>query len=298
MLDAAAKCKIEIMILVAEQAGVLPFLIFILVAVVVVFAIIYGAKAARKRDEGLGELARRLGGKLQPSGLLNFPELRFPHLGRTVTLKYTAGGENESTKTHLTIPWPNGRLRCEIFLEGPLSGLRKLIGMQDIEIGSPHFDRQFIITGNDEAAIKAFLSPDAQGRVLDLLRLNGGAGFSAPGLYLQIASGTLTVTKASYLTDIASVERFIKSFLEFYAAATSVSSAGIEFLDTVPTSSPGSPVATAPHCIVCGEPLAADLVTCRSCRTPHHRDCWQYFGGCATYACGGKQFVPKASGGR
>jgi len=280
------------MTLLADESGPITFIIFMVMAVLVVIAIIYGAKAASKRDADLEQLARRLGGNLQPSGLFKYPELRIPHLGRTATLKYTAGGENESNKTHLTIPWLGGPLRCEIFLEGPLSGLRKLIGMQDIEIGSPDFDRQFIITGNDEAAIKAFLTPEAQARLLDLMRVDATTAFSVPNLYLQIGNGLLTVTKASYLTDIETVDRFIQLFLAFYEAANAVPSAGIEFLGAVSVQSADVSGDALPHCIVCGEALRTDLVSCRSCRTPHHKDCWQYFGGCATYACGGKQFVP------
>ena len=286
------------MMLLADQDGPMMVVIFMVVAILVIAAVIYGANAAHQRDIGLDQLARRLGGKLQPGGLFTFPELRIPHLGRTATLKYTAGGENESNKTHLSIPWPNGRLRCEIFLESPFSGLRKLIGMQDIEIGSPDFDRQFIITGNDEAAIKAFLTPGAQSRLLELLRVDATTAFSVPNLYLQIGNGLLTVTKASYLTDTATVEQFIQLFLAFYEAATAVPTAGIEFLGAVSGPASDAHGEIVPHCIVCGEPLTTDLVTCRRCRTPHHKDCWQYFGGCATYACGGKQSVPaKGSGG-
>ena len=280
-----------LMMLLAEQTNPLMLLVFLVAAVLMVIAIIYGAKAARQRDGELEQLARRRGGKLQSSSLFDFPVLRFPHSGRTVTLKYTSGGENESNRTHLCIPWHHNRLRCEIFLEGPLSGLRKLIGMQDLEIGSPHFDRRFVITGNDETAIKALLTPDVQGRLLALLELDQSATFSIPDLYLQINNGLLTITKTSYLTDGAILERFIDLFLEFYEAANVVPGVGIDFLTPASSSTSNSDGESAPHCIVCGEPLATDLITCRSCRTPHHRDCWQYFGGCATYACGGKQFV-------
>lgn len=283
------------MILFAQNgSGFLTFFVGVVVVILIAILTIVATNAAHKRDGQLQELARKLGGRLQAGSLFSFPELRFPHRGLVVTFKYSPGGENESTKTHLTIPWPNGRLRCEIFLEGPLSGLRKLMGMQDIEIGSPHFDRQFIITGNHEAAIKAFLTPEAQARVLELLRYGSSSSYSVPDLYLQVSGGLLTATKASYLTDRHAIEGFIQLFLQFFEAANAASSAGIEFLDR-----PKDAEDPAPHCIVCGELLAGELVSCHSCRTPHHRDCWQYFGGCATYACGGKQFVPaKASGGR
>ncbi|MGI8980773.1 MAG: RING finger protein [Pirellulaceae bacterium] len=292
----ASNSKGPLVTLLAQDGGLITMIVTVAVVVLIAMAVIAAANAAHKRDASLDRLARRLGGKVQPGGLIAYPELRFPHGGRTATLKYTAGGENESPRTYLTIPWPHGRLRSEIFMEGPLSPLRKLIGMQDIEIGSPQFDRQFIITGNDEAAIKAFLTPDAQDRLFDLLRLDSGTTFSAPGLYLQIAGGMLTVTKASYLSEGVILERFIRLFLQFFDAATSVPSAGIEFLG--PAIASHSPGEAAPHCVVCGEPLATDLVSCRSCRTPHHRECWQYFGGCATYACGGKQHVPAKASGR
>ena len=276
------------LLLAQDNSGLLTLAAIVTVVIFIVFAVVYGANWAHKRDAQLQEVARKLGGRLQPGSLVSFPELRFPHLGRTVTFKHTGGGENESPKTHLAIPWPNNRLRCEIFPEGPLSGLRKLIGMQDIEIGFPHFDRQFIITGNDEAAIKALLTSEVQAVLFQLLKLEERNSFSLPNLYLQISRGVLTITKTSYYTSAASVERFIDWFLQFYDAAVAVPAAGIEFIDA-----PKCTDEVAPHCIVCGESLDGDLVSCRSCRTPHHRDCWQYFGGCATYACGGKQFVQR-----
>lgn len=39
------------------------------------------------------------------------------------------------------------------------------------------------------------------------------------------------------------------------------------------------------ECPVCGEPPSGDVVQCPRCGTPHHRDCWEYTGGCALYAC-------------
>jgi hypothetical protein len=38
-------------------------------------------------------------------------------------------------------------------------------------------------------------------------------------------------------------------------------------------------------CLVCGEGLRSEPVTCRRCHTPHHSECWDYAGGCVTFAC-------------
>lgn len=280
------------MTLLADVAAPLAILIFLAVAVLVIFALLYAAKAARGRDEMLRDLAQKLGGKLHASGLMSFPEVHFTHRGLRVALKYSSGGEGEDTRTHLSIPWPHRSLRSEIFPEGPLASLRKLIGMQDIEIDFPHFDRQFIITGNDVPAIKSILTPEAQARLFELLKIDSGSTFTAasPNLYLQIAAGWLKVTKTRHITDRAILEQFIQSFLEFFDAATGATSEGIEFLKGTELEDKN-----APHCIVCGEALRVDLVTCRSCKTPHHKDCWQYFGGCATYACGERRHSQKGT---
>jgi hypothetical protein len=47
-------------------------------------------------------------------------------------------------------------------------------------------------------------------------------------------------------------------------------------------------------CCICSEPLDSTVVYCRSCRTPHHYDCWAYIGHCSLYGCGdSKCFVIK-----
>lgn len=45
------------------------------------------------------------------------------------------------------------------------------------------------------------------------------------------------------------------------------------------------------RCLVCRDPLTADRVECRSCRTPHHRDCWDYVGSCSIYGCGTRSWT-------
>jgi hypothetical protein len=35
---------------------------------------------------------------------------------------------------------------------------------------------------------------------------------------------------------------------------------------------------------VCSEVLVT-MVVCNRCRTPHHEDCWTYYGGCSVYGC-------------
>jgi hypothetical protein len=46
-------------------------------------------------------------------------------------------------------------------------------------------------------------------------------------------------------------------------------------------------------CPVCGNVMDLSRVDCPRCETPHHRECWEYFGGCTTYACGSKFVAAK-----
>ena len=38
-------------------------------------------------------------------------------------------------------------------------------------------------------------------------------------------------------------------------------------------------------CQVCRTDPAAQTVSCPKCRGIHHRECWDYSGGCSTYGC-------------
>ncbi len=57
-----------------------------------------------------------------------------------------------------------------------------------------------------------------------------------------------------------------------------------------PFANPSGPAA---HCAVCGDSLRGDFTTCSNCLTAHHRDCWEYNGGCAFHAC--KPGLPAAA---
>lgn len=47
-----------------------------------------------------------------------------------------------------------------------------------------------------------------------------------------------------------------------------------------------APAPTGGSCQVCGQGLLSDVVSCLTCATPHHADCFDYTGRCSTYGCG------------
>ena len=61
---------------------------------------------------------------------------------------------------------------------------------------------------------------------------------------------------------------------------------GITFLpDAAPAPAKG-------ECQVCGTPMTSALVACASCKTLHHKACWDYMRRCSTYACRGTRSLP------
>ena len=99
------------------------------------------------------------GGKVQAS-----------HGEWTLTLDQYAvsAGRVTIVYTRMRAPYvnPDG-FRFRIYRRNLLSGLGRLLGMQDIEIGDAAFDHDFIIQGNDEAKVRQLLR---KARIRELLR--------------------------------------------------------------------------------------------------------------------------------
>jgi hypothetical protein len=88
-----------------------------------------------------------------------------------------SNGKTSTTYTRMRAPYVNSDgFRFTICRKDLFSGLGKLLGMQDIEIGEPEFDRDFIIKGNNEAQVLALF---ANPKVRQLIQ-------AQPSIYLQV----------------------------------------------------------------------------------------------------------------
>jgi hypothetical protein len=79
----------------------------------------------------------------------------------TVTLDtYTVStGKSHVTFTRMRAPYVNpSGFRFTVHRKGFLTGLAKLLGMQDIEIGHEPFDTDFVVKANDESRIRRLLA--------------------------------------------------------------------------------------------------------------------------------------------
>ena len=252
---------------------------------IVVLLVHWGWQASFRQK--LQQVARHLRGRVVSRGDLfaGFAEVHFEHAGNPAQIRFSKRGKN-AYHTHVEIRWAGPRFRCEIYPESFLASLRKLMGMQDIIIGSPQFDSAFVITGDDEPGIKSLLNGQVQSAIFQL------SGY-VRGMHVRMGSQSLTVTCTGLLSDFGRLVAFVKLSGELCDAAVAAQGHGIEFLDGGPTMAMTMREATDARCMVCGEALQSQVVYCRSCKTPHHRDCWSYGGGCSTYGCGEKKYVAK-----
>lgn len=262
-------------------ADAAPWALLIPICFVAIILLI-GAIAARvyheNRMRALRAVAIRWDGRVVDAGMFGQPHAELRIKGITSRLQFTQAGKQAFTE--LTIHFPDPSLRLEIYPQTIFHQMRKLLGMQDIEVGVRSFDDAFIIQGNDPAQIREYLSLDTQYAITAL------ASFTFyHNLHLNIGGGTLRVTKQQQLTSETDLTRFVTTFEALFNALLYTRLSGIQFLPTtLPTARPDS------HCQVCGEGLSGKIVYCASCRTPHHLDCWQYVGHCSVYACGQKRY--------
>jgi hypothetical protein len=121
------------------------------------------------RKEIWRQLSAETGAKFVDGGFWKSDKVQASHGQWTVTLdRYTVStGKAVIVYTRLRAPYVNtDGFRFTIYRRGLFSGIAKMFGMQDVEIGDEQFDRDFIVKGNDEGKLRALLS---NGRLRELI---------------------------------------------------------------------------------------------------------------------------------
>lgn len=254
------------------------FATIVLVAILVAF-ITQKQSSASGSNEAYTRLAGRFGGKVSRGGWFRKPSVRFAWHGANVLVDVQkTGGTGGAHMTQVSISWPETNLRLEVFPAGVWSRVTRFLGRDNMQIGSVAFDEQYVIHTDTPDTARRFLSTGVQWHIDRLCRLMGNGD-----IYVRVERGTITIRKRPFIRIYADLEQFVRLSLELYEQALLTHSAGISF---IAGEMPDGPVI----CKVCGDDLDHEVVICRRCRTPHHRECWHYYGACSTYGCGETRF--------
>jgi hypothetical protein len=113
------------------------------------------------RDEIWQQFAAEVGGNFTDGGFWKGSRVDAAHGQWTVTLDtYTVStGKSSVTYTRIRALYVNpDNFHFNIYRKGIFSDLGKLLGMQDVSVGYPPFDEDFIIKGNDESKLRRLFS--------------------------------------------------------------------------------------------------------------------------------------------
>src|SRR6266550_6909818 len=107
------------------------------------------------------QLCTETGADYVKGGFWKGDKVQVKHDEWTITLDTYAVSTGKTTVvfTRLRAPYVNpGGFRFTVYRKGMFSGIAKMLGMQDIEIGDESFDRDFIVKSDDEMRVRELLA--------------------------------------------------------------------------------------------------------------------------------------------
>lgn len=256
------------------------------VLVVIVTAIVAVAAAAQSRadrwNRGYQAVAQRFGGTCLPAGWFGRPSVRLRYGATHALLNTYKMGATQYTQ--IVINWPDPKFRCEIYPSPQVPSARA----DDVSTTSmQEFLRRNVVNGPDPEANRGFLSDGVRWQIERLRQFH-----TADEVYVSVYRGRLLVRKRAQLRRFPELEEFTQLALELYDQAMLTRSTGIEFVQ-----GDVAHVIKDAVCRVCGDEIVTDMVFCRRCKTPHHLECWQYYGACAVYGCQETRWIaPRTAG--
>jgi hypothetical protein len=237
-------------------------------------------------NEGFKQVARRFHGTLHSGGWFQAPcvWLRHGDAQARLTISTLRGGGGDRC-LQFTIQQSEISSRAEIVYyqtRDTLLPIRR--GLLPVEFDWEDFRRRWRVLAEDGDAIRQVLT-DGVRLAIELLWRQ-----PVPSeMLISLSPGWLVVRKIWHSPRSTDLEAFVERAIGLSDQLNLAVAAGIEFV-----------VGEKPQlledarCGVCGDRLASEIVVCKRCNTPHHRECWQYGGGCATYGCGGRDCVAPA----
>ncbi len=265
------------------------------IGILILFALLVGFGGRGKTRSGrlyaaYQRLALQYGGTCQRAGWLTYPSVHFFYRSAQVSVRVTNYGPNrvrQGPMTLVVIQWPDFGFRCEIVSPRlPPRVSPQQHGLRDCTVAAADFGRHYTIRATDVGAAASLLNGTVRHQIENLRTLP-----DAGPLRVEFGFGNLQVCKSKVYSQFPELADFVQRSLDLYDQLVLAGSRGIEFLEQQ-SFQPLDEV----KCQVCGDEIREDLVFCRRCKTPHHRECWQYNGACSVFGCGETRFgIPQVA---
>lgn len=163
--------------------------------------------------------------------------------------------------------------------------ITRLFRLAVAETGDDAFDHDFTVESNDAGLVRTWLDADARRTIRNVSAL-----VAPEDLEISLASNRLRIESRTSLQFQSSLVAVADGAAEIVRALCRALEHKLGELPSIEFLASPAVADTVGNCQVCGDPVAEDRVSCRNCRTPHHRECWEYLGGCSTFACGTRHY--------
>lgn len=144
------------------------------------------------------------------------------------------------------------------------------VAVEDHVIGDPAFDRAWIVQGDLHRRVFA-----PESRAVSVSGIQALRNLPDPSVKIQRGRVRVSVGRVPTEPEVHAMLNAARCVLEALRPNELEGVLWVEAREDL-----------RPLCQVCGSEEGAALVRCKSCRTPHHADCWAYAGRCSTYGCG------------
>ena len=124
------------------------------------------------------QLSDRVHGQFVDGGFWKGDKVIVEHGGWALTLDTFAVSTGKVTVvyTRMRAPFVNpSGFRFEVYRKSVFSGIAKFFGMQDVEVGDPLFDHDFIVKSEDESRIRLLL---ANARIREIIAKQKDVNFA------------------------------------------------------------------------------------------------------------------------
>lgn len=124
------------------------------------------------------QLSEQVHGQYVDGGMWTGDKVVVEHGDWTLTLDtyVVSTGKTVIVFTRMRAPFVNpGGFRFNVYRKSVFSGIGKFFGMQDIEVGDPQFDADFIVKSSDESRVRQLLG---NARIRELLEKQKDVSFT------------------------------------------------------------------------------------------------------------------------
>lgn len=253
---------------------------FLIFAAFIGLMVVLAARAQSRADvwnQAFAAASRRFTGEFSHGGWFSAPQLRFRYGSTYARLgMFSANGKSGPRCLELVVQFPDARVRCEILPKPPAIPLiQEAADLLPLEFDWEDFRHQWRVMADDGDDARSLLSTGVRWQVDQLWQSPERSDVA-----ISIRPGWLLIRKKWSSTRPADIEQFVENSLALYDQAALTRSQGIEFVGDGTIQ-----VIEDAHCRICGESMQSDIVYCKRCKTPHHRECWEYTGICSVYGC-------------